>query len=216
MWSSTMQADIKLTDINDAKTFAEVICKQCGLCFRSPYEPSLFCFGKFVTNKLEFVDRFILPVVSIRMRSGSLGKSVVQFRQKKKFREIFCHHTKGVCSANKHKCNKRKKKRCYMAFSSQMLTEAMTLLADRKYWYDTEDNEKNKKSKKKDKKDKKSKKKGAGVHPCNWEDDEWAGYGYGAAYQNSSTNASPEITVLGKKKFINKVEKILDEDSDQQ
>ena len=186
-------------DIKDAQSFADYICSQCNLCFRTPNDPSQFCFPKFALNRMDFLEEFVISIVQARMT----GKGVDRFRKLKTFREVFCDEKKGICTAKKGKCNKRKKKRCFRAFSDQILV------------LDLDDNHyTGNQSKKKKKKNKKQKTKGKKVHPV--EKDEWGdGYGYMCGYGAQTTVKDvPEITIVGKKRFQNKVDKILDEDTD--
>ena len=187
-------------DIKDAQSFSDCICSRCNLCFRTPNDPNLFCFPKFVRNRAGFLEEFVVSIVQARLT----GKGVDKFRQLKKFREVFCDKKKGICTVNKDKCNKRKRKRCYRAFSDQILVMDL----DGTVY-------KGKQSKKKKKKKKKKQKaKGKKVHPV--EEDEWQdGYGYMAGYGAPvTTKDTPEVTIIGKKRFQNKVDKILNEDTD--
>ena len=190
-------------DIKDAQSFSDYICSQCNLCFRTPNDPGLFCFPKFAGNRMGFLEEFVIAIVQARM----LGKGVDRFRQLKTFRKVFCDEEKGVCTVNKGKCNKRKRKRCFRVFSDQIL---VLDLDDDHYT-----GKQSKKKKKKNKKKQKAKgKKGNKVHPV--EEDEWGnGYGYMGGYGvQAAVKDTPEVTIIGKKKFQNKVDKILDEDTD--
>lgn len=187
-------------DIKDAQSFADYICSQCNLCFRTPNDPSLFCFPKFALNRMDFLEEFVISIVQARLT----GKGVDRFRQLKTFRQVFCDEKKGVCTVNKGKCNKRKRKRCFRVFSDQILVLDL----------DDDHYTANQSKKKKKKKKKKQKAKGKKVHPV--EEDEWQeGYGYMGGYGVQGTvKDTPEVTVIGKKRFQNKVEKILNEDTD--
>ena len=186
-------------DIKDAQSFTDYICSQCNLCFRTPNDPSLFCFPKFTLNRMDFLEEFVISIVQARLT----GKAVSTFRTIKKFREIFCHKKTGVCTVNKDKCNKRKRKKCFRTFSDQVL------LVDLELPYTGKESKKKKKKNKK-----KQKAKGKKAHPV--EEDHWQdGYGYLGGYGVQATvKDTPEVTIIGKKRFQNKVEKILDEDTD--
>jgi hypothetical protein len=151
-----------------------------------------------------FVQDFVVRVVDKRKKD----RCISPFRTIKKFREIFCHIKNGVCTVDKSKCNKRKRKRCFRAFSDQVL------LIDIDSPPIGGGKQSKKKKKKKKKKQKQAKAKGQAVHPI--DGDEWLeGYGYCAGYGAPATSTdTPEVTVIGKKKFQNKVDKILDEDTD--
>lgn len=192
-------ARMKLDDVKDSITFAELVCSQCNLCFRTPNDPDLFCFPKFVRNRMEFINEFVLQIVHARKQ----GKAISPFRTIKKFREIFCHKKTGICTVNKDKCNKRKRKRCFRAFSDQVLL------------IDLESTPIKQSKKKKKKKKQKQKAKGKKVYPIDGEEDYYQdGYGRYCGFAYQSTADTPEMTVIGKKKFQNKVDKILDEDTD--
>jgi hypothetical protein len=199
-----LKEQVTLTEIKDIDTFADKICSQCNLCFRTPHDPSLFCFSKFNKNRLEFIEEFVLAIIHAR----SKNKSINCFRQLKTFKEVFCDTAKGVCTANKTKCNKRKKKRCFKIFSDQIMV------------FDLDDTprdfEKNSKKKKKKKKKEQEAKEKQPTGPI--DDEEWwkqNGYDYACGYHSRGTvKDTPTVTVIGKKKFQNKVDKILNEDTD--
>jgi hypothetical protein len=192
------EAKITLDKVKDSITFADKICSQCNLCFRTPNDPDIFCWPKFVGNRMDFIEEFVLRIISDRRD----GKDVNKYRLKKTWRELFCHTKKGICK-QKGKCNKRKKKRCYRRFSEQVINLEM----ENPYSY----RQKAQQSTVKKKKGKKKKKKGQkvhGVHDDSWWQDEAYGYVGGG-------KDLPDVTVIGKKKFQNEVDKILDEDTDQ-
>lgn len=194
----------KLEQIKNAGEFARYICMQCDLCFRTPYDPDQFCFPKFVRNRMEFIQEFVIRVVDARNKD----RCISPFRTKKKFTKIFCDVKSGICTVDKNKCNKRKRKRCFRAFSDQVL------LIDIDSPPIGGKQSKKKKKKKKKKQQQQAKAKGQAVHPI--DGDEWLeGYGYCAGYGVAAASTdTPEVTVIGKKKFQNKVDKILDEDTD--
>ena len=195
MTKAMTETKMMLTDIKDSIAFADKICSQCNLCWRTPNDPELFCWPKFMLDRMSFIEEFILKLITDRQK----GKDVNKYRHKKTWREIFCHTKKGVCT-QRGKCNKRKKKKCYRLFNDQILA------------LDLEGSPIQQPKAKKGKKNKGQK--GKKVHPAN--DDTWwqdEAYGYGGNHNYSKDQ--PEVTVIGKKKFQNKVDKILDEDTDQ-
>lgn len=194
------EAKMTLKDIKDSIAFAEIICSQCNLCFRTPNDPEEFCWSKFIRNRMDFIEEFVLRVIYDRKQ----GKDVNKYRMKKTWQEIFCHDKKGICS-QRGKCNKRKRKRCYRLFSDQVLVLDME---------NPKQQASNSKKKKKGKgKKKKQQKKGQKVHSAddNWWQDEAHGYACGYTGNNKDL---PDVTVIGKKKFQSEVDKILDEDTD--
>lgn len=192
MTRAMTEVKLTLTDIKSPIAFADKICSQCNLCFRTPNDPEEFCWEKFVKDRMHFIEEFVLRVVFDRNK----GRDVSRYRTKKVWREIFCHNKKGICT-ERGKCNKRRKKKCFRQFSDQVLV--IDLGSD----YDQPQTSKKKKKGKK----------GKNVPAKN--DDTWDQgdvYGYGGSYDY--TKDQPMMTVIGKKKFENKVEKILDEDTD--
>jgi len=189
------EAKITLDQVKDPITFANKVCSQCNLCFRTPNNPEEFCWTHFVRSRMDFIEGFVLRIIHARNK----GRDVNVYRQKKMWREIFCHIKKGICT-QRGKCNKRKKKRCYRKFNDQILVldlESLEPTATKKTG------------------GKKKGRKGKKVHGVddNWWQDEAYGYVGGAANYNYKKDL-PEVTVIGKKKFQDKVEKILDEDTD--
>lgn len=170
----------KLANVSNVQQFKKWVCSQCELCFRSPKDPSLFCFPKFVANRHQFVEEFLLQIVYARQH----GKPLDKYRKRGTFKKVFCNWKNGACPTRHHNCGKKRMKKCFKKFSGQILNMEM------------EDQRGNAVNDSK-------------TYIC--DDDDYCGYGYGYKYKSSKV---PDMTIIGKKKFQNKVEKILDEDTD--
>lgn len=78
--------------IQNKEHFKALICKNCKLC-NSTIHRGQWCWPKFVENRSAFLSKFIHTIVCARGR----GQSMADFRQKHQFKGLFCHPDTGAC-----------------------------------------------------------------------------------------------------------------------
>ena len=83
---------MKSKTILNKEHFKALVCNSCKLCDIS-YTRAQWCWPKFVENRKPFLTKFVHVVVSSRGQ----GLSMAYFRRVREFKKLFCDPDTGAC-----------------------------------------------------------------------------------------------------------------------
>ena len=101
-------------NISSKARFKEIVCTSCRLCTMELYKAD-WCWPKYIEIKRNLLQVFVHAVVSARGR----GESTHKFRQVGEFRKIFCDPYAGICF-NAYDCQGSRDD-CFNSFYGQVV-----------------------------------------------------------------------------------------------
>lgn len=172
--------------IHSKQKFKELVCVNCQLC-DSEGRKADWCWPKFIENRLPFLTQFVHKVVFAR---GNGEYKPYIFRGAGKFKDMFCNPDGGIC-VNSQSCQGALDN-CYNTFYAQLLGISPNIgFNPSGYYYGYENVE---------------------------EMEFWLNYGGGpspavidAEYTEIKEDNKPFIFTSTGKRFLNRVEKILED-----
>ena len=79
--------------IANKEHFKKQVCDNCKLCKIDSHFKASWCWPKFIENRSDFLTKFVHVVVSLRGQ----GTSMTYFRRIREFKKLFCDPNTGAC-----------------------------------------------------------------------------------------------------------------------